>query len=578
MDSLGSFKGYGKVDEAEEQAYRKSTRRRITIIVVAAAILVAIIVVAVVGSVVNKNKGSDSAKSNPSSTSSALKAVCNVTQYEDACLSSLLPVQDSSGDADPEEIFKLSLRVAIDELNRISALPDRLAAGTSDAGLKQALADCKGLFDDAVEQLNNSLSSMQPGQDSKMLSETKLDDIRTWISAAATDQESCLDGLAEFSPELQIQMQREIRNSTEFTSNSLAIATKIIAVLQKLDIPMHRKLLSTERIPTWVSSKDRKLLQADENPTPDVVVAKDGSGQFRTIGEAVAQVPKKSDKQFVIFVKAGTYVENVEVDKSKWNVMIYGEGMNKTIVSGSKNRVDGTPTFSTATFIAVGKNFVAKDIGFRNTAGPEKHQAVALRSGSDLSVFYRCSFEAYQDTLYAHSNRQFYRDCDITGTVDFIFGNAAAILQGCTIRPRQPGKSQMNTITAQGRTDPNQNTGVSIQECQIQAFENNVTAQTFLGRPWKPYSTTIIMQTGISNLVDPAGWLPFNGPNTEPPTTIFYAEYENSGPGSSTSKRVKWEGYYPSVTKQQASQFTVNPFIQGSEWLPATGVAFGPTL
>jgi len=83
-----------------------------------------------------------------------------------------------------------------------------------------------------------------------------------------------------------------------------------------------------------------------------------------------------------------------------------------------------------------GKGFIAKDMGFFNTAGAAKHQAVAFRSGSDLSVLYRCSFDAFQDTLYAHSNRQFYRECDITGTIDFIFGNAAVVLQSCNIQPR----------------------------------------------------------------------------------------------------------------------------------------------
>ncbi|KAI7756536.1 hypothetical protein M8C21_003813 [Ambrosia artemisiifolia] len=107
------------------------------------------------------------------------------------------------------------------------------------------------------------------------------------------------------------------------------------------------------------------------------------------------------------------------------------------------------------------------DMGFINTAGPEKHQAVAFRSGSDFSVFYRCSFDAYQDTLYPHSNRQFYRECDVTGTIDFIFGNAAVAFQNYNIMPRQPLANQFVTITAQGKKHPNQNTGISIQKCAI---------------------------------------------------------------------------------------------------------------
>lgn len=124
----------------------------------------------------------------------------------------------------------------------------------------------------------------------------------------------------------------------------------------------------------------------------------------------------------------------------------------------------------------VGDGFLARDITFQNTAGAIKHQAVALRAGSDLAAFYRCAFLAYQDTLYVHSNRQFFTDCMVVGTVDFIFGNSAAVLQNCDIRPRLPLQGQKNMVTAQGRTDPNQNTGIVIQNSKISA--NNVSVHT----------------------------------------------------------------------------------------------------
>ena len=151
------------------------------------------------------------------------------------------------------------------------------------------------------------------------------------------------------------------------------------------------------------------------------------------------------------------------------------------------------------------------NLTFRNTAGAINHQAVALRSGADLSAFYNCSFEGYQDTLYAHSLRQFYRNCDIYGTVDFIFGNAAVVLQDCNIYPRLPLNGQFNAITAQGRTDVNQNTGTSIHNCSISAASDlatsNGTTKTYLGRPWKQYSRTVYMQSFMDSLIDPAGWV-----------------------------------------------------------------------
>lgn len=219
---------------------------------------------------------------------------------------------------------------------------------------------------------------------------------------------------------------------------------------------------------------------------------------------------------------------------------------------------------------------MAKDMTFINTAGPEKHQAVAFRSGSDQSVYYRCTFDAFQDTLYAHSNRQFYRECDIIGTIDFIFGNAAVVFQNCNIKPRQPLANQFNTITAQGKKDPNQNTGISIQKCTFSPLAT-LTAPTYLGRPWKNYSTTVIMQSDIGSFLNPLGWKEWIS-NVDPPSTIFYAEYQNTGAGSSTGQRVKWPGYKPSLTNVEAGKFTVGTFIQGRVWLPETSVTFEQAL
>ncbi|KAL2491979.1 putative pectinesterase/pectinesterase inhibitor 13 [Abeliophyllum distichum] len=126
---------------------------------------------------------------------------------------------------------------------------------------------------------------------------------------------------------------------------------------------------------------------------------------------------------------------------------MYGEGSQKSIITDSKNFVDGVPTFQTATFAALGEGFMAQSLGFRNTAGPEKHQPVALRVQADRSVFLHCRMEGYQDTLYSQTHRQFYRSCYITGTVDFIFGDAAAIFQNCMIYVRKPMDNQQNIVT-----------------------------------------------------------------------------------------------------------------------------------
>lgn len=222
---------------------------------------------------------------------------------------------------------------------------------------------------------------------------------------------------------------------------------------------------------------------------------------------------------------------------------------------------------------AVGDGFIAQDITFRNTAGGANHQAVAFRSGSDLSVFYKCSFEGYQDTLYVHSERQFYRECNIYGTVDFIFGNAAVVLQSCNIIARNPPQKTI-TLTAQGRTDPNQNTGIIIHNSKVTAASdlNPSSVKSYLGRPWQKYSRTVFMKTSIDSFINPAGWLAWSGNFAL--DTLYYAEYANTGAGASTSNRVTWKGYHVLTSATQASPFTVGNFIAGSSWLPSTGVPF----
>ncbi|XAR49829.1 Pectinesterase [Bertholletia excelsa] len=580
MDTIKSFKGYGKVDELEEQAFRRKTRKRIIILIAASIILVGAVIGAVVG-IIHKNRSFsvDEVPSTPT-TAAQISAICSVTQYPESCFTSVNAL-DTTNTTDPEQLFKLSLHVVFNELSNIVSFPEKLSAEINNVPVRAAFNVCRTVLDDAIDRLDDSISSMDVNGTEKILTTAKIDDLKTWLSTTITDQETCLDALREVNVSTPVmnEVKGIMKNSTEFASNSLAIVTKLLGILGKYNIPIHRRLLGASgfgpEFPDWVRVSDRQLLQK-ESPAPNVTVANDGSGDFKTIGEAVAKVPKKSKTRYVIYVKAGEYVENVYLDKSTWNVMMYGDGKTNTVISGNLNKIDGTPTFDTASFIVTGKGFMAKDMGFKNTAGAEKHQAVALRSGSDLSVFYRCSFHAYQDTLYAHSNRQFYRDCDITGTVDFIFGNAAVVFQNCNVQPRQPLPNQFVTITAQGKKDINQNTGISIHKCFMSPLDN-LTAPTYLGRPWKDFSTTVIMQTEIGSFLQPTGWYPWI-PNTDPPSTIFYAEYQNTGPGSAVDGRVKWAGYKPSITADQASKYTVQSFINGGDWLPETNVAFHSSL
>jgi len=225
-----------------------------------------------------------------------------------------------------------------------------------------------------------------------------------------------------------------------------------------------------------------------------------------------------------------------------------------------------------------GDGFMARDIKFENSAGPEGHQAVALRVASDFAVFHNCRFDGAQDTLYSMKGRQFYRDCIITGTVDFIFGDAQAVYQNCQIMIARPSLHQDCEVTAQGRTEPNGPGGFVIQGSRIVAtdgyktFKNSPGKSAYLGRPWKEYSRTIIMNSFIDEFINPEGWHAWPGSNAD--NTAYYAEFENKGPGADTSKRVTW----PAIKKlspQDAEKFTpAKLFANPNSWIPTTGVPF----
>ncbi|OVA03701.1 Pectinesterase [Macleaya cordata] len=487
----------------------------------------------------------------------------------ESCESMLLSVENVHQKT-PKELFDLSVQFAMAQAhsarsiaqNYIKPMMMNKKLGTTSL---PAMEDCMELLDDSLRRLNDVVNP-------KMSSNS--DDIRTWLSTAITNQETCLDGLEsqKFST-YKHMMDSSSKNVSKFVSNSLALYKSVKTKGTGNSNPGGRKLLS-DGFPTWVSAVERKLLEAS---TKDIeakaVVAKDGTGTHKTIAEALAFVSLVGGGRTVIHVKAGTYNENLKIPSSQNNVMLVGDGKGITVITGSKNVEDGSSLLQTATFAATGDGFIARDITFVNSAGPAKHQAIALRVSSDKSVFYRCSIVGYQDSLYTLSNRQFYRETDIYGTVDFIFGNSAVVLQNCNIFSRKPMSQQKNFITAQGRTDPNQNTGISIHNCRITATEKT---PTYLGRPWKAYSRTVIMESFLDNSIHPSGWFPWSGGSA--PKTIYYGEYMNSGPGAATSGRVKWPGYHPSLTSEEATKFTVANLIAGGLWLPATGIAYDSGL
>ncbi|KAF3779349.1 Pectinesterase 3 [Nymphaea thermarum] len=505
----------------------------------------------------------------------AASSACDGTLYPDLCMSTLSTLPNLSKRTLQDMICHI-IEHAEKEVEDSSDDCASIFKGKSGLDFRQktALQDCQELFSDTLSQLTVSVADLRSALRSNLS-----EDALALLSAAMTNQYTCLEGFDYSSGSVKNAIQDKLHNVTKLVSNSLSMTTKVKPRQPGATTSVYTQ--DKDGFPSWLSAGDRKLLQASAGGIKaNVVVAKDGSGQFTTVSAAVAAAPSGSTGKYVIYIKAGTYQEAVDVPRGKTNLMFVGDGIGRTVITGSRNVQDGWTTFRSATVGVVGNGFVARDITFQNTAGPSKHQAVAIRVGSDLSAFYRCSFVGYQDTLYVHSLRQFYRDCQIYGTVDFIFGNAAVVFQGCSIYARRPNPSQSNTFTAQGRQDPNQNTGISIQNCKLAAASDLAAVQsnfkTYLGRPWQAYSRTVVMQSQIDGLVDPAGWLPWSGSFAL--STLFYGEYLNQGAGAGTANRVTWPGYRVITSASVASQFTVQNFIVGTAWLGATGVPFSAGL
>ncbi|GLJ10953.1 hypothetical protein SUGI_0138700 [Cryptomeria japonica] len=566
------FKGHGYPNPLERARLeeKRQTRKRMIIISISSIVLVAMIIGVGIGVVQSRN-GKDVTQSESQKTSMSLKATCDATRYPDTCVSSLSSYPGASN-ARPQDLDYIAAMVALEKAQQAHVVISNLREQSNDPRQRLALEHCEDFLDDTIEQLNSSSLLLKIVD---LRSMKTISDVQTWHSASLSDLETCRDGFAELpANDVKAQVESTTQNLTELVSNSLAIVNKIVDVLGKNS--RTRRLLSDglpshRGFPAWVSAADRKLL---ESTKADLVVAADGYGDYISIQDAVDAAPDKSDARFVIRVKAGVYEEYVTVSKQKTMITIIGDGMGNTIVTGNKNVVDDETisTMDTATFAVFGTGFIAKDIQIRNTAGPEKHQAVALLVASDFSTFLSCNFSAYQDTLYVRKYRQFYRDCWISGTVDFIFGDSVVVIQNSTLVARRPGENQKNALTAQGRTDPNENTGIVIQNCHITGEADLVanidSFPTYLGRPWKNFSRTVFMLSQLDGLINPAGWLEWDG--NAGLKTLQYYEYENSGPGGATTHRVDWPGHKV-IDTTEAENYSVENFL-GASWLEAAGV------
>ncbi|GJU80375.1 pectinesterase 2-like protein [Tanacetum coccineum] len=423
-----------------------------------------------------------------------------------------------------------------------TALDTALQAQTCNTGLrskckskrkKLVWLDCDKLVNNTILQLNQTLNGLKHNQSSDF-------DAQTWLSAALTNLQTCFSGSQDLNLTNFVSPLKS-HNLTEMLSNSLAVNQYFVKQnLKKQDVD--------ENFPDWVTPTDRKLLQSSSvHMKANIIVSQARGSRFKTIQSALnfAAGLRRGNKRYIVYIRSGVYRENINIGNNLNNIMLLGDGARTTIITGSRS---------------VGKRF---------------HKLKAtVNPGVDV-------IEGYQDTLFVLAQRQFYKTCYIYGTIDFIFGNAAVVFQTCMIMARRPLKGQANIITAQGRGDPFQNTGISIHNSRIMPAPDLrpvvASVRTYLGRPWQEYSRTVYIKSFLDSHIDPQGWSSWDGTNFAQ-NTLVYGEYGCFGPGSSTSRRVKWRGYKVIRSASEASQYTVERLIAGRSWLPATGILFTPGL
>jgi pectinesterase len=263
---------------------------------------------------------------------------------------------------------------------------------------------------------------------------------------------------------------------------------------------------------------------------------KDGSGNFTTIQEAIDSCSAYAERPYLIFVKNGVYVEKLVVLAWKTHIRIKGENADSTILryndyTGKIDSVTGIKirTFTSYTCLIAGNNNSMEDITIANTAG-QVGQAVALHVEGDRCVFRRYRLIGNQDTHLAsgEQSRQYYQDCYIEGTTDFIFGAATAVFDRCTIL------SKLDSYITAASTIPGREFGFVFFDCKLLA--DNPGRKVYLGRPWRSYASVTFIRCEMGSHILPEGWHNWNKPDAE--KTARYSEYKSFGPGANPSVRV----------------------------------------
>lgn len=289
----------------------------------------------------------------------------------------------------------------------------------------------------------------------------------------------------------------------------------------------------------------------------EIVVSRDGTGDYRTLTEAMEGIRAFMDYKVTVFIKNGVYKEKVIVPSWLENVDFVGESMENTIITYDDHaNINKMGTFRTYTVKVEGNTITFKNLTIENNAA-RLGQAVALHTEGDRLMFINCRLLGNQDTIYtgAKGTRLHFLNCYIEGTTDFIFGPSTALFEGCTIH------SKSNSYITAASTPADIEVGYVFKNCKLTADAG--VDKVYLGRPWRPYAATVFINCEMGKHICPAGWDNWRNPENE--KTSRYAEYGSTGEGASTDARVKWA---KQLTKKEAEKYNDKKYIFGmcSEW------------
>ena len=277
-----------------------------------------------------------------------------------------------------------------------------------------------------------------------------------------------------------------------------------------------------------------------------IVVAADGSGDFKTVQQAVDHVPDDNNQPVVIQIKRGVYQEQVRVTKR--NLTFRGEDPTNTVLTYRLSALQSGNTRLAFSTLINANDFRAENLTFENSFGVGS-QAVALFVDADRASFKNCRFLGWQDTLFVNGSRHYFKDCYIEGHVDFIFGTASAVFEDCTIHSKGPGY-----VTAHYRTSNDEDTGFVFLRCRLTG--DNTGNGVYLGRPWRPYARVVFIDCWLGDHIRAEGWDNWRDPARE--KTASFAEYKSKGPGANPSTRVAWSRQ---LTDREAAEFSRERFF-----------------